>query len=106
MERQHETKKRQSLSGVDETPRKIPRCSGNSKITYLREKTEKDFDFRERELVFKEKDLELDKKRKELNEAQLKHMARQSQEQTEALMSLWTYIYSVNCFVFENCCLQ
>ena len=60
----------------------------NSTITYLREKIEKDFDLRERELVLKEKELQLDKKRQELNEAQLKHMAKQSQQQTEALMFL------------------
>ena len=71
VERLHETKKRESLSGDDETPRKTARCSGHSTITYLRQKTEKDFDFRERELVLKEKELDLDKKRQELNKAQL-----------------------------------
>ena len=88
MERLTEIKKRESSSGEEETPRKQPRSSGSDTISYLREKSEKDFTLREQELVLREKELVLHNRRQELNEAQLSQMAKQSQQQTDALMLL------------------
>ena len=59
MERLSETRKRESMLGEEETPRKVPRSSGNSTISYLREKAEKDFTLKERELQLREQELQL-----------------------------------------------
>ena len=70
MERLSETRKRESMLGEEETPRKVPRSSGNSTISYLREKAEKDFTLKERELQLREQELQLSIRRHEVLENQ------------------------------------
>ena len=70
MERLSETRKRESMLGEEETPRKVPRSSGNSTISYLCEKVEKDFTLKERELQLREQGLQLSIRRHEVLENQ------------------------------------
>ena len=75
MERYAETKKRKSDEGsVEETPKKS-RSSGNSTIMYLREKSVKDQELKQKELDMKQKELELAERRQDALE---QHMRQQS----------------------------
>ena len=65
MERLSETKERLKNNGVDDegVEKKRYRSSGNDTISYLREKSERDFKLREEELLLKRQELEQHKER-------------------------------------------
>ena len=81
IERLSETRKRESLFGDEESPRKSTRSSGNSTISYLRKKSEKENSLREKELNIREQELKLNMRKQETLE---KH----NQLQSQALMLL------------------